>query len=198
VALLLCAGSPAANAVDLTLLAGYQFNADFELNTDPGTTADAGGDIELDDGASFGVALDFVFNGNPDQRLGLFVSRQQTEFDPRAGLADDGMAITHLHFTGTSYYPAGNWEPFVTAGIGAAFVSPDDASLRDSTRFSAQIGAGANYRLGDTLLLRFELRWLPTFFDGGASGICSGGCSIALKSDTYSQLQANLGLQFRF
>jgi opacity protein-like surface antigen len=191
-------------ATDLTLLAGYQFNTDFELSDSVNDASDAhelgepGDDLELDGGAVLSLAVDFVFDHHPDQRIGFYLSHHQAQFDASAGLEDEGMDITHLHFTAMNYYPRGNWEPFVLAGIGVAHFSPDDKTLSSDTRVSAQIGAGANYKMSENLLLRLEARWIPTFFNGSSSGICSGGCIIALQSDTYSQVQANIGLQYRF
>lgn len=196
--------SAGATAVDLTLLAGYQYNSEFEIGVDAqeasGSLAsgEPGDDLQLDGGGAISLALDFQFNDNPNSRIGLFVTHHQTQFGSGAGLVDRDMDITHLHFTAMNYYPQGNWEPFVLAGIGAAYFSPEDSSLRDDTRFSAQIAGGTNYRISESLLVRIEARWIPTFFNGSSAGICSGGCTIALKSDMYSQFQANIGLQFRF
>ncbi|MEH6467814.1 MAG: hypothetical protein V7722_09305 [Porticoccus sp.] len=196
--------STQAQAVDLTLLLGYQINEDFEIeenaDIDSGSQnlGQPGDDLELEEGPAFGLAVDFVFNGNPDQRIGFFISHHETQFDTGAGLSDRDMGVTHLHFTAMNYYPNGNWEPFVLAGVGAGHFSPVDKSLKNSTRLSGQIGGGTNYKLSENLLIRLEARWIPTFFNGSSAGICSGGCTIALKSDMYSQFQANVGLQFRF
>lgn len=201
-ALLFC--SQAALATDVTLLAGYQFNSDFEIGvSDPDTAGAAiegepGDDLALDGGPVFALALDFVFNNNPNQRIGLFVSHHQAEFESGAGLVDRDMDITHVHFTAMNYYPNGRWEPFVLAGLGAGIYSPADNSLKDTTEFSAQIAGGTNYKISENLLLRLEARWIPTFFNGSYAGFCSGGCTVVLKSDTYSEVQANIGLQFRF
>lgn len=200
--LLACCANPAV-AVDLTVLAGYQYNNDFEVgDTTEGEPVaglgEPGDDITLDGGAVLGLAIDFGYGANPDQRIGLFLTHHRADFGSEAGLEDGDMDITHLHFTGMNYYPRGDWEPFVLAGIGAAYFSPGDSLLKSSTRVSAQIGAGANYRVSDRLRLRLEARWIPTFFNGSSAGICSGGCTIALKSDVYSQFQANIGVQFRF
>lgn len=194
-----------APATDITLLAGYQFNTDFEiasLNNQPPTvspsTGEPGDDVELDDAAAFSLAVDFVFEQQQTKRIGFYVSQEQTQFDSNAGLADRDMDVTHLHFTAMSYYPQGNLEPFVMAGLGAGFFSPKDSTLEDETKFSAQIGAGTNYRFSDTLLLRMDLRWLGTFFNSSGSAFCSGGCTVTVSSNTYSQVQANVGLMYRF
>jgi opacity protein-like surface antigen len=201
---LLAYGLPSM-ATDITLLAGYQFNTDFEINTfekqppevDP-DTGEPGDDVELDDSVAFSLAVDFVFNDNQNQRIGFYVSHAQSEFQDNAGLADRDIDVTHVHFTAMSYYPDGRFEPFVLAGVGAGFFNPKDSTLKDLTKFSAQIGGGANYKITENLLLRLDIRWIPTFFNGNSSGFCSGGCTIRISSDTYSQVQANVGLMFRF
>lgn len=197
-------GSPSL-ATDVTLATGYMFNSDFEVasfNNDPPNvspaTGEPGEDISLDDAASFSLAVDFVFERDPTKRIGFFVTYEQTEFESNAGLSNPDMDVTHVHFTAMSYYPQGNLEPFVMAGLGAGFFAPEDSTLKDETKFSAQVAAGTNYRFTDRLLLRMDVRWIPTFFDGGGSVFCSGGCTIAVSSDTYSQIQANIGLMYRF
>jgi len=201
--ILLSAITGAAYPFDLVVLGGYQFNTDFEFSTDgvqvnPPPPAQPGDEVELEQGAVYGLGGDFVFNNNPNQRIGFFTSYQQTDFEDNAGLADTGITITHLHFTAMSYYPQGKLEPFVIAGVGAGFFSPDDDTLQDVTRFSMQIGAGANYRLTEDVLLRFDLRWMPTFMDSDGAAFCSGECTVYLKSEAYSQFQVNGGLLFRF
>ena len=203
--LILLAYSLPSLATDITLLTGYQFNSDFEIvsanklppDVEP-STGEPGDDVELEDGAAFSLAVDFVFQQQQTKRIGFYVSYQQTEFDNNAGLSDRDMDVTHVHFTAMSYYPQGRLEPFVMAGLGAGFFSPKDSSLKDETKFSAQVGAGTNYRFTDALLLRLDLRWLGTFFNSSSSAFCSGGCTIAVNSETYSQVQANLGLMYRF
>lgn len=192
-------------ATDITLLTGYQFNSDFEIvsandlppSVEP-NTGEPGDDVELEDSAAFSLAVDFVFEQQQTKRIGFYVSYEQTEFDNNSGLANRDMDVTHVHFTAMSYYPQGRMEPFVMAGLGAGFFSPKDSTLKDETKFSAQVGAGTNYRLTDELLLRLDVRWIGTFFDSSGAAFCSGGCTIAVSSDTYSQVQANLGLMYRF
>tara|TARA_R110001592_G_scaffold337300_1_gene623530 strand:- start:129041 stop:129673 length:633 start_codon:yes stop_codon:yes gene_type:complete len=203
--LLLFIYSLPAFATDITLLAGYQFNSDFEIvsandlppNVEPGT-GDPGDDVKLDDSAAFSLAVDFVFEQEKTKRIGFYISHAQTRFESNAGLSNRDLDVTHLHFTAMSYYPDGNLEPFVLAGVGAGFFSPKDSTLKDETKLSAQIGAGTNYRFNETLLLRMEVRWLATFFDSDGAVFCSGGCTIAVNSNTYSQVQANIGLMYRF
>lgn len=90
-------------ATDITLLTGYQFNTDFEIvsaNEQPPTvepgTGEPGDDIELEDGAAFSLAVDFVFEQQQTKRIGFYVSYEQTEFDSNAGLTDRDMDVTQV------------------------------------------------------------------------------------------------------
>jgi opacity protein-like surface antigen len=187
------------SATEFTATLGLQVNRDMELADDVAPiVGEPGESVSVDDAGALGLAMDWIYRGDITKRYGVFLTHSQTDIGDKAGLADSGLAVSHLHFTGTSYYPNGNWEPFVTAGIGAAFFSPKDSTLDSTTRLSFNIGGGANYKFSEQLLLRLEARWIPTLFNGSAAGICSGGCTIAFKSDMYSQFQANVGLQFRF
>jgi hypothetical protein len=181
----------AAMAVDLTLLAGLQANGDFE---DTAT----GENIGVQDGAAFAVALDFPLNGSPTERLGLYLGHQATRFASDAQLSDRDLGITHLHFTAMSLWPNGRWEPFLLLGLGVAYFSPDDSTLDADTFVSGQIAGGTSLKVTERFLLRFGARWLPTFFDGGGAVFCNGSCTIAVKSQVWSQGLVDVGLQFRF
>ncbi len=187
------------SATDVTATMGLQINRDMELARDvPAEVGEPGEAVSIDDAGVLGLAVDWIYRRDANKRFGVFFTHSQTDIGDRAGLTDAGLGVSHLHFTGTSYYPSGNWEPFVTAGIGAAFFSPNDNTLDNTTRISFNIGGGANYKFSEKLLLRLEARWIPTLFNGSAAGICSGGCTIAFQSDMYSQFQANIGLLLRF
>ena len=193
-----------ASATDLTFLMGYQGNSDFEIsdsidafppNQDVGNPGD---NLDLDGGLATSIAVDFLFSEQLKHRFGFYLSHHVTEFEADSGLQNADVDITHLHFTAMNYYPQGKWEPFVAAGVGGGYFSPADKSLKDISVFSAQIAGGANYKLTETLLLRLEARWIASFFNGSSAIFCSGGCTVAVKSDFYHQFQANVGLQYRF
>jgi opacity protein-like surface antigen len=179
-----------ASAVDVTLLVGYTVSAEFE-NVDTRT------EVQVDESAQYAVAVDFPFEGS-HQRLGFYLSQQNSVFSDDANLADSDLSITHLHFTAMTLWPRGRWEPFVLLGVGAAHYSPGDSTLKDVTRISGQIAAGTNFALTDHLLLRFGARWVPTFFNGSGAAFCDGGCTVGISSTVWSQGVVDAGIQFRF
>ncbi len=189
---------PAA-ATDVMALLGLQYNADMEVAEDAptGTPGLPGDDISLDSSAAFTAAIDLPLR-DPDTRLGALISHSGTSFGDEAGLSDDGLDVTHLHFTGTRYYPQGRWEPFVVAGVGAAFFSPDDNTLDSATKFSIHVGGGTQYQVADNLFIRGEARWYGTIFGSSSAAICFGGCAVAIDANAYSQVQASVGVLFRF
>lgn len=192
-------------AAEIALLAGHQANASFNIsapnqwpseNLPEGQEGDS---INLDEGGSWAVTINTDYNNNPNQKIGLYYSQHDSRFGAVAGLADPALDVSFLHFTGTNIYPQGDrLSYFVTAGLGAAFYMSEDASLKDVTQFSFQVGAGANVSLAENLSLQMDARWLPTFFNSDTSIFCSGGCTISVSSDMFSHFQLNAGVLLRF
>lgn len=193
-----------AEAGELSVLAGYQFNDEFVVTDDvttdlpPGEPGQPGETIDVDSGDSAAIALDLNFGSDPNDRVGLFYSTHSTDIGAEAGLDQSGLRISYIHFTGTKLYDMGSWSGFAVAGLGATVFEPDDRSLGSSTEFSMQVGAGALIPLTKRLMLRVDARWIPTFTGTGIAGICSGGCVIAVESDLYHQVQVNAGIALRF
>ena len=180
-----------AHAVDVTLLAGYQFNSDFEN----GVTEE---DIRVKDGGMGAIAVDFPLAGYGNERLGFYLSYQPTRLSDNSELEDRDLDISHLHFTAMTAFPSGRWEPFILLGIGAARYAPGDSSLDAGVFLSGQIAGGASLKITETFLLRFGARWIPTFFDGGGAALCNGDCTVVVKTSVWNQGVADIGLQFRF
>ncbi len=103
-----------------------------------------------------------------------------------------------LHFTGSKLYPMDTWENFATAGIGATLLEPDDLTLQSSTEFSINVAGGTQYKVSDSLLIRFEARWLPLISSTDVAGICGRSCVIAFDSSIYNQFQLSAGFSLRF
>lgn len=186
-AMMACQG----HAVDLSLLVGYTISGTFE-------NVDSKNEVQVDETPSYAVAVDFPYKGKPDQRLGVYLSQQNTDFSDDAELDDSDVSITHLQFTAMTLWPHLRWEPFLLLGVGAVHYSPADNSLKDLTRVSAQIAGGTNYKVSENLLLRAGARWIPTFFDSSAAAFCDGGCSLGVSGTVWSQVVIDAGIQLRF
>lgn len=196
--------SAMTNATELSVLGGFQFNSDLIVAEDAGaealqtTSAQPGSDISVDNGAHVALAIDFATLPDPTDRIGLYLSRHETEIGATAGLSDGDMTVTHIHFTGSKLYPMGAWENFATAGIGATLLEPNDITLQSSTEFSINVGGGTQYKVSDSLLIRFEARWLPIIGSTNVAGICGRSCVIAFDSSIYNQFQLSAGFSLRF
>lgn len=203
-AVVLSVAMPASGA-EVSLLAGRQFDSDVVISTSeqwpPGNPPSGapGEAIGIDNDSSWAIAVNTDYQGRRNQKVGLYYSRHATAFDAAAGLTDASLDMSMLHFVGTNIYPQGErLSFFVLAGVGAAFYAPEDATLRDVTRFSAQIGAGADVKLASNLSLQLEARWLPSFFDSNTAVFCAGGCTVSVETNAYSQFQVNAGVMLRF
>lgn len=191
VSLCLALFSVSAAAVDLSVLVGYQVSAEFE-NVDTDTA------VKVDETPTLALAVDFPFQGKEDQRWGFYLSHQETAFSNEAQLADSDLTITHLQFTAMTLWPQGRLEPFILLGVGGVHFSPSDSTLDKVTRISGQIAGGVNVKLTEHLLLKFDARWIPTFFNGSNAVFCNGGCTIGVSSTVWSQGGVDAGLMFRF
>jgi len=193
----------AALATEVTLFGGHQWNGDFQVAVSNDGSASLSAttineDVDLESGSVTGLAIDFFFRNDMEQRIGFFASQQQSRFAANAGISQTRLDIIHLHLTFMRYYPNNKWEPFVLAGVGAVKYSPDSFELSDETHFSAQLGGGVSYPFTDNLLLRLDARWLPTFFHSEGEIFCSGGCDIRIDSELFNHFQLNTGLMYRF
>ena len=205
VSLVLFLSSPTLLAMDLSIMSGYSFNGDMELTprqfwpTSVSPSGEPGDSIEVRNQGATAVALDFLYNSQPDLRVGLYLSHQATSFGREAALQNRDMDITHVHFTSMKYYPDGDWEHFVLAGGGIGFFDPGDNSLNDVSRLSVQIGVGTNYRFTKKVMLRLDARWFGTFFKSSSRIFCNANeCTVGIASDIYDQIQISAGFLFRF
>ncbi len=196
-----------ASAGEFTVLGGLQLNDDVEasaaqeqsVGSFAAPTGSGSSKIAVDDGEVFGFALDFPYRGDATKRVGAYVSRHSAEFDDQSRLLDTELIFTHVHFTAMSYYPREKLEPFVMAGVGLTHFEPQDSTLRSDNKFSLQVGAGSNYRLTNSVLLRADIRWIPTFVGNEGGTLCKNGrCTVKIESEFYHQVQLNIGVMFRF
>ncbi len=207
VAIIALAASAAAAAdpadiplFSVTPVGGYTFGGEFE---DAAATAS----VDVDDAAHWGL----VFNLRHSARTQweVFYARQQSEarvealpgLMAQAGTVD--LDVQYLHVGGTYVAAGERARPFLAAGVGVTRFDPDPLSFDSENFFSFGIGAGWQFAASERLGVRLESRLLGTFLRSDSELFCETGqednlCAIATDSDMYWQLQASLGVVFRF
>jgi opacity protein-like surface antigen len=192
------AAEPPANdipRISLTPLGGYTFGGEF-------TDAAATTAVEVDDAPHYGLI--FNLRESTHTQWEIFYARQESEADTSelpAGAVD--LDVQYLHVGGTYVADGIRARPFLAATVGMTRFDPDPLTFDSENFFSFGIGAGYQFRPTDRLGVRLESRLLGTFLRSDTDLFCETGpdenlCAISSDSDTYWQLQASLGLVFRF
>lgn len=204
VAALLASGAAAADPTGIprfsvTPIGGYTFGGEFE---DEAATAS----VEVDDAAHWGLIVNLRESANTQWEV--FYARQQSEAEITAlpagmpaGAVD--LDVQYLHVGGTYVADGVRARPFLAATLGATRFDPDPLSFDSENFFSFGLGAGWQFSPTERLGLRLESRLLGTFLRSDSELFCETGpdenlCAISTDSDMYWQLQASLGVVFRF
>lgn len=181
----------AAADYSVTAFAGWRASSGID-------EAVTGEEADIDDSASFSIALDRSFDAG--RTLQLFFSQQNTR------LATGGptpvkfdLRVRHLHFGGTFYIdgPIGAG-PYAVGGVGVTLLSPGLDGFDDEVRPSMNVGFGYAWPLGTNVTVRIEARGYLTLLDSSGGLFCSGGCVVVLKGDGLAQGEVMLGLGARF
>lgn len=141
--------------------------------------------------------------------LEIYYSHQSSEIEsislPPASVSTSTPAgtipltIDYLHIGGTA--PIRNEErlkTFVTGGLGFSYLSPDVTGLDSELRPSLSIGIGLKWPLTERIALRAEARGLATMFSNNSSIFCSGGCTISISGNFFTQYEAFAGITIGF
>lgn len=156
-------GAVQATEVEITPFAGYRFGGEIKANNSDFFDVD----VEVDEDAAFGFALDLKINKG--LTVELMASRQDSEFVTDTGLFNPQDPVLDVEVT---YYHVGvgwawkreEYEPFLIGSIGITDLSPNEVTLRDEQEFSASIGGGVKIWVNPHLGFRFEGRgfWTDT------------------------------------
>jgi len=163
--------------------------------------------LRIESSAAYAASLDLALDGN--RQLQFYVSHQRsrlrlgpvTTTAPQA-VAPPGrlpMKVTYLHLGGTNYFdgPIG-FGPYVMGGLGATLFQPGLDGYSDELRPSMNLGVGYQVPLAERLALRLEARGYFTLVNSSGGLFCSGGCIVAIKGDSLTQGEIQLGLSLRF
>jgi hypothetical protein len=206
------AGSPRRGALGGLLLAlvaiapASAAPADFELGLIAGAQQTGGlqtseGELDLAGGPLLGLSVGWRVR--PDGIVELAWSRQESEAtgDLARGPARFDVTLDTLEFGGLWETRPGKLRPFLGLSLGGTRLAGPDQDAGDGWSFSAAIGGGVRYFLGEHLLLRAEGRATGLLISDGGSLACAfptGVCRVGLNGSTIGALSARLSVAATF
>ena len=153
-------------------------------------------DLKLDGSFTWGASAACFFS----TRFGVEASWARQESALVIGTSAGSATLFDVHLDqlqGTFVFRLGRPEsqlrPFLTAGVGAAFLGAND--LEGETKLSFGLGAGLKWFPTKHLGARLQARYTPTHLDDASSDFCDpfGFCQGWLQ-----QVDVTGGLVFRF
>jgi hypothetical protein len=181
----------AQNAV--TVYAGARSGSGFKQATSPNDP------IDMNSSAAGSLAIEWPYDAS--RQLQLFASHQRTRLDlgPGASPREMPLKLSYLHIGGLNYFEGTvGTGPYVAGGLGVTLLDPGFPGTSSRVRASANVGLGYQWSITRTLALRTELRGYATFIRSSGSFFCSGGCTVSIKGDALTQLEAMAGLTLGF
>lgn len=153
---------------EITPFAGYRLSGDFDASSSNSFDPDL--NIEVEEGAAFGLLFDIPLNEN--WAIELLANRQESSFiidegllEPETELGD--VTLTYLHAGLLVQWNTGTVTPFFTGSVGLARIDPEFDELDADNRFSASLGGGLKVFFSDNVGLRLEARGYWTDLDTG-------------------------------
>lgn len=189
----------ALGATEFTPYVGNRFTSNIALHTAGASTTN---ELRFTDSAAAGILINTDLAGQSSQYQ-LYYSHQRTQARPSTpadfgGLVQFDVAIDRLQIGGL-YFPGGGARGgFVEGTLGVTRLAPRAAGLETEYYPSIALGGGAKFPLSAHLLLRADLRGIYTALRTDASIFCAGGCTARTASRGYFQVEAAVGLAFRF
>jgi hypothetical protein len=190
-------GSEPTSKADIVLLGGYAFT----LAQDVYAGLD-GGELDINDNAYYGIALDFNVVRNPGKtgQLRLMYRREDSEVTFRSfSLSSNGTmdcAIEYWQIGGLGGIRRGKAMPFTAITLGGTRLSADGG---DDWKFSMIFGLGVKVYTSPKFGIMLQANWPITFTDtwGGAT-VGTGGAGLAIGGTGISQLDIGGGLFMSF
>lgn len=192
------ASAQGAYRFELTPQVGYRFGGEIDGNDN----AFFDTDLEVDEGAAFGLTFDIPLSRN--FQLELLFNRQDTELVFDEGLFGGNFDVADVT---VDYYHVGVlWQggnadvnPFFVFSAGVTRLDPDVPGADNEDRFSMSLGGGVKIFFNEHVGLRLEGRGFFTAIDDYDSGCYDDRwyCDDYYDDgDTLAQGQASVGLIF--
>jgi opacity protein-like surface antigen len=177
---------------ELTPTVSYRFGGTIEADESDLFAVD----LEVEDDAAYGVALDIPLSSN--LQLELLANRQESRLRFEDDLFGTSPEVADID---VSYYHVGLlWQwgdrrvtPFFVASVGATNLDPDLPGASDEDRFSVSLGGGVKVFVSENVGFRFEGRGFATELgddDWDEDRCHHDDC----YDDEFAQGQASLGL----
>jgi hypothetical protein len=193
-----------SSRVEVTLFGGYRFGGTGGVQestpvTVDGVTSNKLVDVDLEKGASYGLALNW--EGESDSFYELAYSKQKSTLDASTPL---GVSVEYLQIGGYTLVGAnkGRVLPYFLLTVGFGRLTPDEPDLQATTRFAAAIGGGVKVPFTPHITLRIDGRVYATFLDGEKDIFCRSAddpaCTIRLQGSTLIQPEISLGFTYGF
>jgi hypothetical protein len=155
------------------------------------------GEIQMDDGATWGGTIDFAFR--PDAKIELSYSYTSShakfqEYYPGSATGsslkylDNPLSIQYFQVGSIYQVPKGKAQPFFGLLLGAVLFHPSGEvkgglTLEDQWNFAISLNAGVKVYMSDKFGLRFQGRLLlPMYFSGGSIYAGTGGAGVGVSA----------------
>ncbi|MGH8140438.1 MAG: outer membrane protein [Steroidobacteraceae bacterium] len=191
---------------EVTPFLGFDIGGSFRLDEADGTgirgsAADARRNVNLDDRASFALALDL--RADDAAQYELFYAREGSTLHGNPAFSGADIVVEYLHLGGLVLLDDEAWlKPYVDGGVGITRFSPQAPGNAD-TRFSASAGLGLRVPVSRHFSLRLEARGFVTLVNADSAIFCQSDqsgllCRIRGRGQTFFQGQVLAGAAFMF
>jgi hypothetical protein len=198
--LLLALTAQAAPRFEIIPFVGVRTGGGFDVVDD--TTGEERS-ADLDDAASYGLGLGL--RAHDHGTYDLLYATQEARLDASDPAVDGvDIRVDYLHVGGTALFPDDRfYVPYLSLGIGATLLEPQQGAFDSETKFSASIGGGFRFPLGEHAAVVLGLRGYLTFIDSDTDLFCisdvqQAGCLLRSSGSTFFQTEALLGLSAMF
>jgi len=181
--------------IEVAPFVGYRGGGGFE-------DRDTAGDLDVDESASFGVAVSRSLDRR--RRLELWYSRQSSEVTGDNGTFTGNplfdVDVHYLHLGGTVEVDDSTaFRSFVSGGLGVTHFDPDRSGLDAETRLSLSLGVGGKTYFSRNAGLRLEARFIGTLMDNDSSLFCvDGSCALQVDGGLFGQWEFGAGVFVAF
>jgi len=188
--LLLGAAPAFAQRTEVALLGGYTTSGDIDKKAVGIDTLEVAGSF------TWGVAATRFFSDHLGFEASWAQQGSELVIGTREGSAEVfDMRVGLLH--GSLVYrfgaPAATLQPFLLAGLGAAFLSADD--LDSETKLAWTVGGGLKWFPSTRVGARAQARYVPTVLDDSSSDVCD---PFGFCQGTLQQFELTVGVLLRF